>query len=98
MAGTGKVSMPIIYLLRNKGSFKIGLLILCTVCNTFEQVCNIGGLSGIIFVSFTGCSSFPEMLLKFRQFGVPVQGLLHLGPLLLHFHDSFLAHQFLSDS
>ncbi|XP_062851927.1 anaphase-promoting complex subunit 1 [Trichomycterus rosablanca] len=44
--------------------------------------------------NLNGCSSFPEMLLKFRQLGVPVRGLLHLSPLLPHFRDSFLARQF----
>ncbi|KAI5108590.1 anaphase-promoting complex subunit 1 isoform X2, partial [Silurus meridionalis] len=31
-----------------------------------------------------GCSSFPELLLKFSPLGVPVRGLLHLNPLFLH--------------
>uniref|UniRef100_A0A671M6J1 Uncharacterized protein n=1 Tax=Sinocyclocheilus anshuiensis TaxID=1608454 RepID=A0A671M6J1_9TELE len=36
----------------------------------------------------TGCSCFPELLLKSSQLGVPVRALLRLSPLLLQKHDS----------
>ncbi|XP_026795079.3 anaphase-promoting complex subunit 1 isoform X1 [Pangasianodon hypophthalmus] len=44
-----------------------------------------------------GCSSFPELLLKFSQLGVPVRGLLHLSPLLLHNGGSTISQHFSSD-
>ncbi|XP_017320052.1 anaphase-promoting complex subunit 1 isoform X1 [Ictalurus punctatus] len=44
-----------------------------------------------------GCASFPELLLKFSQLGVPVRGLLHLSPLLLHDDGSAISQHFPSE-
>lgn len=47
--------------------------------------------------SSSGCASFPELLLKFSQLGVPVRGLLHLSPLLLHDDGSAISQHFPSE-
>ncbi|XP_060727920.1 anaphase-promoting complex subunit 1 isoform X2 [Tachysurus vachellii] len=48
-------------------------------------------------VDLDGCSSFPELLLKFSQLGVPVRGLLHVSPLLLQDGGSAILQHFSSD-
>lgn len=81
--------------LEGKKDIASGHIYLLSVC--IIDISLIIDLKTQLIFSFSGCSSFPELLLTFSQLGVPVQGLLHLSPLLLHNGGSAISQPFPSD-